>query len=88
MQALLDSGADPNALGKDDDGTPISALMYAAKFGRWRLCSFLIDRGADWRFKKSNGESLQTLVEEADDIFTGDNFATRADFERVKEMVR
>lgn len=87
VQALLDHGADPNALGKDDDGQSISVLLYAAKFGRWNLCPLLLERGADLHYKKADGTSLKTLVEAADESFTGDGYATRADFERVKKAV-
>lgn len=88
VQALLDHGADPNALGKDDDDQPVSVLMYAAKYGRWGLCPLLVERGADVHFKKIDGTSLKTLVEAADAEFTGDGYATREDFERVKKMIQ
>ncbi len=88
VQALLDYGADPNAATIIDDSIPVSALMFAAEYGRWNVCPLLIAKGADIGYKTPDGRSLRTLVEEADGSYTGDGYSSREDFEQVKRLVQ
>ena len=51
VQAMLDSGASPNA--KDAEG--ITALMYAARKNKAEVVQALADKGADLNAKDSGG---------------------------------
>ncbi len=88
VQILLDFGADPNATAAEGDDPPMSALLFAARAGRWKVCRLLIERGADVRFTTTDGNSLRTYIEPDDPYFRGDGYSTRADFDAVKKAIQ
>lgn len=87
VQVLLDAGADPNAVWKDGEVT-VSALIYAALAGRWNVCVQLVEKGAEINYKASDGTTLKTIVDAMPESYNGDGYSTRADFDKVKQMVQ
>lgn len=88
VKVLLEYGADPNVTAAmDDEDGSISPLVYAAKVGRWGICSALIEKGADVNFATGNGLSLRSLVAEADKDFSADGYSSKEEFEALKQVL-
>jgi ankyrin repeat protein len=88
VKVLLEYGADPNVTAVlDDDEGPISPLVSAAKWGRWGICTLLIEKGAKIGYTTQNGLSLQSLVAEADKDFSADGYSSREEFEALKKVL-
>lgn len=86
-KALLDHGADPNAImPRDGDHVKISALLYAAERQYWSVCKLLIEKGADPSYVTPDGTSLQTFIEQGENFYPEDEQAL-ADFEAVRTIV-
>lgn len=86
-KALLDHGADPNAImPRDGDHVKMSALLYAAERQYWGVCRLLIEKGADPRYITPDGTSLQTFIEQGESFYPEDEQAL-ADFEAVRALV-
>lgn len=88
VQAFLDFGVDPNSMLKEGGDPPVSALLYAARAGRWKICRLLIEKGADAHFTTTDGNSLRTYIEPDDPYFRGDGYSSRADFDAVKKAIQ
>lgn len=78
---LITYGANPNALRPADsnDRPLFSAAMYAAVVNEWKICRTLLEKGADVKYQTPDGQSLKTIMAEAE----GDS----DDFEAVKKIV-
>jgi hypothetical protein len=89
VQTFLEFGADPNATAIfDDEDGPISPLIRAAQFDRWKICAALIDKGARADFKTPNGKSCAFYMDQAEEgIRTYGSPETQADFARLKALV-
>lgn len=86
-KALLDHGADPNAImPRDGDRKKISVLLYAAERQYWGVCKMLIEKGADPRYTTPDGTSLQTFIDQGENFYPEDEQAL-ADFEAVRAIV-
>lgn len=86
VRLLLEHGANPNAIKpRDGDLLAPSILMFAAERQRWDVCLMLIEKGADAHYKTPGGQSLKTFLELAEGDFSGDQYSTMEDFERVKK---
>lgn len=88
VRLLLDAGADPNTTYTEDETNTLSALLFAGRYGRWNICSLLIERGADIRYVAPDGQSMKTVVDAVEDSYTGDGYSNRADYEQVKKLVQ
>jgi len=86
---FLEFGADPNATAIfDDEDGPITPLIRAAQFGRWKICAALIEKGARPEFKTPNGKSCTFYMEEAKDgVRDYGAPETQADFARLQALV-
>lgn len=86
-KALLDHGADPNAImPRHGDRLKISPLLYAAERQYWGVCKMLIEKGADPRYTTPDGTSLQVFIDQGDSYYPEDEQAL-ADFEAVRKIV-
>ncbi|OJV14818.1 MAG: hypothetical protein BGO21_19230 [Dyadobacter sp. 50-39] len=86
-KALLDHGADPNAIMPHyGDRAKMSALLYAAERQYWSVCKLLIEKGADPRYTTPDGTSMQPFLEQGDSFYPEDAQAL-ADFEAVRAIV-
>lgn len=85
-KALLDHGADPNAImPRDGDHLKMSPLLYAAERQYWRVCKMLIEKGADPRYITPDGTSLQTFIDQGKSFYPDEK--DLADYEAVRAMV-
>ena len=84
VAALLAAGADPESRYTDSDGITTSALVHAARSGRWAICRQLLAKGADAGFTASDGASLAGYIRETEAHFQGNDSATREDLAAVK----
>jgi hypothetical protein len=89
VQTFLEFGADPNATAIfDDEDGPITPLIRAAQFDRWKICATLIEKGARPDFTTRNGKSCAFYMEQAEEgIRTYGAPETQADFARLKVLV-
>lgn len=88
VRLLLEFGAKPNVVAvRDPENGPISPLFHAAKWERWGICAALLEHGADPNVKSETGVTFLQLFQEADQIFNGDGYTTRKDFERAKRLM-
>ena len=89
VQTFLEFGADPNATAIfDDEDGPITPLIRAAQFDRWKICATLIEKGAHPNFKTLNGKSCAFYLEQAGEgIRTYGSPETQADFARLQALV-
>jgi len=87
VKALLDHGADPNAVKpRDGDRKKMSVLLYAAERQYWGVCKMLIEKGADPRYTTPDGTSLQTFIDQGENFYPQDEQAL-ADFEAVRAIL-
>lgn len=86
---FIEFGADPNATAIfDDEDGPITPLIRAAQFDRWKICAALIEKGASPDFTTSNGKSCAFYMEQAEEgIRTYGAPEKQADFARLKVLV-
>lgn len=89
VQTFLEFGADPNATAVfDDEDGPITPLIRAAQFDKWKICAALIEKGARPDFKTPNGKSCASYMEEAKDaVLEYRSPETQADFARLEVLV-
>lgn len=89
VQTFLEFGADPNATAIfDDEDGPITPLIRAAQFDRWKICATLIEKGAHPDFKTPSGKSCAFYLEQAeDDIRTYSSPEVQADFAHLQALV-
>ncbi|MBK8425698.1 MAG: hypothetical protein IPL27_06810 [Lewinellaceae bacterium] len=89
VQTFLEFGADPNATAIfDDEDGPITPLIRAAQFDRWKICATLIEKGAHPDFKTPNGKSCAFYLEQAEEsIRQYGSPETQADFARLQGLV-
>jgi len=89
VQTFLEFGADPNATAIfDDEDGPITPLIRAAQFDKWKICVTLIEKGARPDFKTPNGKSCAFYMEEAKEaVLEYGAPTTQADFARLEALV-
>ncbi|MCC6280663.1 MAG: ankyrin repeat domain-containing protein [Saprospiraceae bacterium] len=89
LRLLFERGADPNATAIfDDEDGPITPLIRAAQFDRWKICAALIEKGARPDFTTRNGKSCAFYMEQAEEsVRTYGSPETQADFARLKALV-
>ncbi|MFM9946454.1 MAG: ankyrin repeat domain-containing protein [Saprospiraceae bacterium] len=89
VQTFIEFGADPNATAIfDDEDGPITPLIRAAQFDKWKICATLIEKGARPDFKTPNGKSCAFYMEEAKDaVLEYRGPETQADFAGLEALV-
>lgn len=89
VQTFLEFGADPNATAIfDDEDGPITPLIRAAQFDRWKICATLIEKGARADFTTPNGKNCAFYMEQAEEAVQKYGAPeTQADFARLKALV-
>ena len=71
IEILLKHKANPNVpWGTSPGRSNYAPLNYAAKRNMWRVCSLLIDHGADLKFEAHEGDDLWHYIEETEKIMS------------------
>lgn len=88
VRLLLEHGANTEATRiYDNKYGPETALLHAARMGRWGVCLALIEHGADFNFTNLREKSFHTYYKVAKRGFNPDGYSTKEDFARLEKVV-
>ena len=88
VRLLLEHGANTEATHiYDNKYGPETALLHAARMGRWGVCLALIEHGADVHFTNLREKSFHTYYKVAKRGFNPNGYSTKEDFAKLEKVV-